>query len=124
MSGFHVDPGYAGKLVFAVFNAGPRSVALRRGDPCFLIWFCDLAPNASSEDHESDFTANARRKQGFEHIDSGLISNIGGNVLSLFSLNEKIDGIQATADRWIITLAVVTTILIALTVGVAVRTLG
>jgi dCTP deaminase len=37
-----VDPGYHGKLLFAVFNAGPVSVHLKQGDPCFLIWYADL----------------------------------------------------------------------------------
>ena len=42
VSGFHVDPGYHGKLLFAVFNAGPAAVHLKQGDPCFLIWYADL----------------------------------------------------------------------------------
>ena len=29
VSGFHVDPGYSGKLIFAVWNAGPQ-LSLRR----------------------------------------------------------------------------------------------
>ena len=35
VSGFHVDPGYRGKLVFAVFNAGPTRIPLRRGQEIF-----------------------------------------------------------------------------------------
>src|SRR5262245_26127654 len=38
VSGFHVDPGYDGRLVFSVFNAGPSPVHLAQGDNCFLIW--------------------------------------------------------------------------------------
>ena len=42
VSGFHVDPGYSGRLVFGVYNAGPATVHLARGDDCFLIWYASL----------------------------------------------------------------------------------
>ena len=42
VSGFHVDPGYRGQLTFAVFNAGPVPVHLKRGQPIFLIWYASL----------------------------------------------------------------------------------
>ena len=31
ISGFHVDPGYCGRLIFAVFNAGPARIHLQKG---------------------------------------------------------------------------------------------
>ncbi|MBZ0092157.1 MAG: hypothetical protein K8F27_08050 [Sulfuricellaceae bacterium] len=42
VSGFHVDPGYKGRLVFSVFNAGPMPIKLQRGMPLFLMWLADL----------------------------------------------------------------------------------
>ena len=30
VSGFHVEPGYRGRLIFAVFNASPRSQTIKR----------------------------------------------------------------------------------------------
>ena len=42
VSGFHVDPGFKGNLVFSVYNAGASPISLLRGEPCFLIWFADL----------------------------------------------------------------------------------
>ena len=42
VSGFHVDPGYCGQLTFAVFNAGPVPIHLKRGQPIFLIWYASL----------------------------------------------------------------------------------
>jgi len=42
VSGFHVDPGFHGRLVFAVFNAGPVPVHLRQGQAAFLIWYAGL----------------------------------------------------------------------------------
>lgn len=42
VSGFHVDPGWKGKLTFSVYNAGPTSIVLERGAPFALIWYADL----------------------------------------------------------------------------------
>ncbi len=42
VSGFHVDPGFHGRLRFSVYNAGPSSVYISRGTPTFLIWFTAL----------------------------------------------------------------------------------
>lgn len=42
VSGFHVDPGYEGKLLFSVYNAGPQSVPITHGTPAFLLWYCAL----------------------------------------------------------------------------------
>src|ERR1700716_1391499 len=33
VSGFHVDPGYKGKLVFAAYNAGSSAIVLEAGMP-------------------------------------------------------------------------------------------
>jgi len=42
VSGFHVDPGFRGKLVFSVYNAGASPISLVKGEACFPIWFSDL----------------------------------------------------------------------------------
>jgi dCTP deaminase len=42
ISGFHVDPGFSGRLKFSVQNAGTFDVHINYGEPCFLIWFADL----------------------------------------------------------------------------------
>lgn len=42
VSGFHVDPGYDGHLVFSVFNSGPANVPLTRGEPLFMLFVCSL----------------------------------------------------------------------------------
>lgn len=42
VSGFHVDPGWHGKLLFSVYNAGPAEVIVERGEPMFLIVYADL----------------------------------------------------------------------------------
>lgn len=47
VSGFHVDPGFDGKLLFSVYNAGPSTIVLSQGTPYFPIWFSEL--NESQE---------------------------------------------------------------------------
>jgi dCTP deaminase len=42
ISGFHVDPGFKGKIIFSVYNAGPATIVLDRGKAYFMIWFSEL----------------------------------------------------------------------------------
>ena len=42
VSGFHVDPGFDGRLKFTVYNAGNVPVTVRRGQRLFMIWFADF----------------------------------------------------------------------------------
>lgn len=42
VSGFHVDPGFAGRLKFSVYNAGSQNIVLQRKQPVFLLWLSDL----------------------------------------------------------------------------------
>lgn len=82
VSGFHVDPGYKGKLVFAVFNAGPQTVTVRCDQPAFLIWFARL--DRATKYHE-------RKKAGFKEIDTELMGLIPTETASLNSLNRRMD---------------------------------
>jgi dCTP deaminase len=42
VSGFHVDPGCEGNLLFSVYNAGPSNIVLSNGTAYFPIWFAEL----------------------------------------------------------------------------------
>lgn len=42
VSGFHVDPGWDGKLLFSVYNAGPGEVIVEMGEAMFLIVYAGL----------------------------------------------------------------------------------
>lgn len=53
VSGFHVDPGFTGRLKFSVYNAGPRDIVVSRGKPLFLIWFSKLDQKTSEPYHGS-----------------------------------------------------------------------
>jgi len=49
ISGFHVDPGFKGNLVFSVYNAGPSTVTLRGGEKVFSIFFAKISPPTTYE---------------------------------------------------------------------------
>jgi dCTP deaminase len=79
VSGFHVDPGFVGRLVFSVFNAGPGEVHLERCEECFHIWFADI------RDHEL-----IRPKIGYNNIPPEIINPIAGEIQSFAGLDAKI----------------------------------
>jgi dCTP deaminase len=49
ISGFHVDPGFRGKLKFSVYNAGTTEVVLRYKDPTFIIFIADVNKGVDKE---------------------------------------------------------------------------
>lgn len=81
VSGFHVDPGYSGKLVFTVFNAGGSPVKLERGEKIFSIWYSDL--DTADEKPYS--------KKGYSGIPAALIdTSVMGESMSIPQLQKKI----------------------------------
>lgn len=91
VSGFHVDPGYIGQLIFSVFNAGPGPVQVTLGDPWFEIFFADLA---DPEDEEYD------DKKGYSGIPTKLITPLAKQFHSFAGLENEIKETKdALSDR-------------------------
>ncbi|WP_020182640.1 hypothetical protein [Methylotenera sp. 1P/1] len=86
VSGFHVDPGYSGKLIFGVYNAGPMPIILERLEPVFLIFYADL-------DRTSNKTYTSKSKTRKE-IGSDLIQNMAGQVFSPLMLQRKMERLE------------------------------
>lgn len=86
VSGFHVDPGFEGKLLFSVYNAGPANILLTKGKPYFPIWFAELDGNQDYKgEHEQQ-----------KHIPTGAIESLSqGELASPNVLNKKIDDLKA-----------------------------
>ena len=61
ISGFHVDPGYRGRLLFSVLNAGPRPLHVRQGQELFLIWYADLDGSTHNEEKRTRVRAHRSR---------------------------------------------------------------
>lgn len=84
VSGFHVDPGFKGRLVFSVFNAGPSTIHIQQGQECFLIWYANL-------DQESAEVKNGAVQLG---ISPELVSNISRQLHSIEGLATRIDKVE------------------------------
>jgi dCTP deaminase len=85
VSGFHVDPGWKGPLVFSVYNAGPAAVHLRQGLELFLIWF-------SSLDQSTKMVYQP--KPGKVGLRDELMSNMSGQVFSPMNLGRQLSDVK------------------------------
>lgn len=107
VSGFHVDPGYEGKIIFTVFNAGPKPIHLSEGEDCFLIWYADI-------DRESDYIKKEPSKR---KLNGELIAPIAGGLQNIDDLLVKVEKLEKTVHvhrTTAITLSTVMALLIAL----------
>lgn len=87
VSGFHVDPGFHGKLKFAVYNAGSKEITLDWGQPLFPMWFCRLS-------------GDVERYNGSHYNQTGIssedVNRINGEIVSPNVLYKKF---QELSDR-------------------------
>ncbi len=91
ISGFHVDPGYKGKLIFAAYNASPSPIQICEGDSIFKIWFADLDRTSQEKflyvgDGQSD-------------ISNSLIRGMSKEIYSLQSMSAKIQKLENKFDQ-------------------------
>lgn len=104
VSGFHVDPGFAGRLRFSVYNAGPSAVRISRGARTFLIWYASLdSPtlNLYQGDGARDrFNDNDAMGMQGDVSTPQTLSNRVADLEAKFGVREKI--------RWILVGAIVT----------------
>lgn len=85
VSGFHVDPGYKGNLVYSVFNAGPTNISITAGERIFKIWFSDL-----DDTSEKKFLYSGKSAS----ITNELIKGMSMQVLSLRDLSKKLRNVE------------------------------
>ena len=90
VSGFHVDPGYDGQLVFAVFNSGPTRIHLKRGQDIFSLWLSDLKTPNEEDD---------KPKKGYDSLDTALLNKIDGNHLTAYQVSSNIEEVRALAKK-------------------------
>lgn len=88
VSGFHVDPGFKGKLIFSVFNAGPRALHYTRGDYLFLLWIADLSGKEQKRFQKSS--------AGYADIPSDFITKVADENHSLQSLAKRVEDLTTT----------------------------
>jgi dCTP deaminase len=91
VSGFHVDPGWNGHLIFGVYNSGPTPIILSRGTDLFLIWFADL------DVKETKYAKNIIAP--LKSLPDDLMEQMTGQVFSPVSLAKDVSELKETADE-------------------------
>lgn len=84
ISGFHVDPGYSGKLIFAVFNAGPARIHLQKGQRIFPLWMASL----------DERIARQASKQGYDGIPPSLVTQISSDFTTAYQIKTDLDKVR------------------------------
>ncbi len=88
VSGFHVDPGFEGKILFSVFNAGPSDVVLEYKEPTFMIFFYKLRDKV-----EKPYKGE---RQYQEHLPTGLVTSVKGVSASLSDVDKRVRDLEVT----------------------------
>ncbi len=86
ISGFHVDPGYNGTIIFSVFNAGPNDVVLKYGEAVFIIFFYEL-----------DSDTEGRKKGVFKNLPVNLVTQSKGTSASLSDVAQRVQALEVKA---------------------------
>ena len=94
VSWFYVDPGYSGKILFSVFNAGPAPVHVKRRERLFLIWYADLDGAKRETKYKKDPSS------GHKWLASEYVNKISGPILSLKSLDEKLRALESEWQKY------------------------
>ena len=105
VSGFHVDPGFSGRLIFSVYNASGKHFAVSRGEELFLLWVAALDQAVPDE----RLYKGSRRGQ--ETIPNSDIMAIGREQFSPAAMNDRLGKLEAQQR-------VMLGVLIAILVGV------
>lgn len=114
VSGFHVDPGFRGRLVFSVFNVGPNDVVLRYLEKVFMIFFATVVPAT-----EIDVAHRHQNQQSFSLED---MMAIRGRSASLVHIESRIREIEGNVRFYGAIVAGVLLALFALVVGLVLKT--
>ena len=121
VSGFHVDPGWKGQLLFGVFNAGPQTQIIRPGEKLFLLFFSSLDETA-----DKDFIYKG--DNDFSNIPTKLMQPMSISVPTVYKLNDNVRELREEAkgaqNRSLVSLtlsiAAVSLALAAISIGLAV----
>lgn len=100
ISGFHVDPGFEGKIIFSVFNAGPTDVTLKYGEPIFMIFFYKLQRSVLRP-YKGD-------RQGLKSLPTALVSSVKGVSASLSDVDRRVSRLEIERTViWTLLIAVI-----------------
>jgi dCTP deaminase len=99
ISGFHVDPGFSGKIKFSVYNAGSKNIVLTVGQPTFLIWFSKFDQFISDPYNGSHQNQN--------NISNEDVMKLQGEVFSPSYLGKELSNLKHKVNlQWAIIVAI------------------
>jgi dCTP deaminase len=113
VSGFHVDSGFRGRLIFSVYNAGVRAVVLTRLDPTFLIWFADL-DNPTRKPYKGEH-------QGQTELTGADTMTLQGSLSSPPAVAIRLEALEGRVSRWFATIRWIALALLSTVIAVTVR---
>ena len=89
VSGFHVDPGFVGKIIFSVYNAGPATIVLDKGEPYFMIWFSELTSDSDpyKGSHQNQVSISAKHITDLQ----GELASPNALLTQIKELDKKVD---------------------------------
>jgi dCTP deaminase len=87
ISGFHVDPGYHGKLIFTVFNASPSTINLHEGQPIFRLWLSDFEG------------VGGQSKTSYDRLPRELADRLHGTYPSPFALAARVNQLATSLNE-------------------------
>ncbi|MCH8490341.1 MAG: hypothetical protein LAT81_10495 [Oceanicaulis sp.] len=90
ISGFHVDPGYQGKIIYAVYNAGPNNISVSRRDHIFSLWLSDLR-DAKNNDYSFE-------NPGWNKIPSEIVNKVSAPISSIQYYIDRIKNLEKTVQ--------------------------
>lgn len=85
ISGFHVDPGFEGKLKFSVYNAGTNAVVLRYATPTFILFITGVNDGVKAK-------AGVHWKQ--EHIEASEMMPLLGTGIPAHDLSRRVGNLE------------------------------
>lgn len=91
ISGFHVDPGFEGKIIFSVYNAGSATITLDKGNPYFMIWFSELTSGSAA------YSGKHQNQSGISGEQTGALH---GELASPNVLLDRIKANEASLTNW------------------------
>ncbi len=110
ISGFHVDPGFEGKLVFSMYNAGVQTIHFSYGSRVFLLWLSSLDKPTEDKYHgEHD-------KQ--VHLPDDAVTNLAARMPSPFTLEKDVEALRNELRHEIGRLRTILGIAVTLSTGI------
>lgn len=109
VSGFHVDPGFTGRLKFSVYNAGGQNIVLTRDTAVFLIFFADLDLIA-----DPSYSGQHQNQQSISAQD---VMQIQGQLASPAVLDGRLKKLENLVEVW-------TRVAVALGISITMLLLG